>query len=302
LVRDDITNLVLLYRKLLSTQYDVIAINTAYDRKDQKFVLNETITKTFPKVAYLGPTPIYEDYVKIANFPHWVDLDDYQDNTINVDMMEHLKTRHLNEVFPKQKTRYAFRYMVNQSEFENVPNEIDNDAINLAINMFDPRYDPDCVLQYDLAFCVDKIRTKLDRKTTVYLVGLIHNSYVKKVEEAAKEAFSTVDVKLINFIGRSFSEQMSLLLKVDYLLTGPYSWGVIAYGGRIPAYVLYPYHLYDYKGRMIDPDSTGGRYIETTDEDAIIDIDTVIETIANYKDNVDGATQAFAFGDRRAQI
>ena len=88
LIRDDFTNFILLYRKLVMSDFDSVGINTAYDKKAKKFTLSQEIMDSFGKITYLGPTPIYEEYVSVANFPHDIDLHRYVNNTINIDIVE----------------------------------------------------------------------------------------------------------------------------------------------------------------------------------------------------------------------
>lgn len=279
LIKDDFSTLVLLYRKILSTNYDYVAINTAYDRKNQKFALDQSIVSSFPKFAYLGPTPIYEDYVSMANFPHWIDLEDYPNNNINVDIMDHLKEHHLDEVYPNQKTQYIHRVSVRQPEFESAQKKVNTDQINLCLNIFDPLHDKDISLQYDITYILGKIEQEFNKKIKIWLTGIIHESHGKKLESIINETLAGFNFEIENISTMSLSSQIGTLLKSHLLISGPYGLGFLAYTMRIPSFIIYPFIMYDLKEKTTDPERNDLIYIETTDEDLFTDLPLAIDLI-----------------------
>lgn len=279
LVRDDFTNFVLLYRKLVTSNFDSIGINTAYDKKAKKFVLSQNIIDSFNKIVYLGPTPIYEEYVSVANFPHDIDLNRYVNNTINIDIMEHLKTHHLEEIFPNQPTTYMHKINVNKDLFEETQNKVDKEAINIAINMFDPNYDTEFSLQYDLVYCLDKIEAAVKKPIHIYILGVVHPTKVDMVGRSVAEALEPFNFTLHNFAGSTLTEQMAVLLGTNLLISGSYSLGFLAYTAHVPSFIIYPFNLVHLKGKTIDPTRTTDWYIETTDEDVFGDVKKAIDLI-----------------------
>lgn len=280
LIRDDFSTLVLLYRKLLSTNYDFIGINTAYDRKNQKFALDQDVISSFQKVAYLGPTPIYEDYVTMANFPHWIDLEDYSDNILNIDIMEHLKTYHIDQIFPNQITQYEHKVHVRQPEFESAQNKINNkDQINICLNIFDPKYDKDLVLQYDITYILGKLEQQFNKKIKIWLVGVIHTAHSQKLQLIIDETLAAFNFEIENATNMSLSSQVGIMLKSHLLISGPYGLGFLAYTMKVPSFIVYPFIMYDLKGHTVDPSRNNLMYIETTDEDIFTDLDKVLELV-----------------------
>lgn len=279
LVRDDFTGFILLYRKLVTSDFDRIGINTAYDKKAKKFVLSQDIMDSFSKITYLGPTPIYEEYVSVANFPHDIDLNRYEGNTINIDIMEHLKTHHLEEIFPKQPTTYMHTINVNKDVFEVTQKAVNKDVINIAINAFDPVYDSEFALQYDLVYCLDKIEAAVDKPIHIYILGVVHKTKAGMVERTVTDALDPFNFTLHNFAGKPLTEQMAVLLKVDLLLSGSYSLGFLAYTAHVPSFIIYPFNLSYLKGKTTDPTRTTDWYIETTDEDVFGDVKKAVDLI-----------------------
>lgn len=279
LVRDDFTNFILLYRKLVTSNFDLIGINTAYDKKAKKFVLSQDIISSFNGVAYLGPTPIYEEYVTVANFPHDIDLNRYTNNTINIDMIEHLKNHHLEKIFPRQPTTYMHKINVNKEIFEATQKLISEDTINIAMNVFDPTYDTEFSLQYDIIYCLDKIESTVNKPIHIYMVGTMHPTKVGIVERTITTALEPFNFTLHNYAGRNLSEQMAILLGSNILLSGPYSLGFLAYTAHVPTFIIYPFDMHFLKGRTIDPTRKTDWYVETTDEDVFTDIGKAIELV-----------------------
>jgi len=279
LVRDDFTNFILLYRKLVMSNFDLIGINTAYDKKAKKFVLSQDIISSFNGIAYLGPTPIYEEYVSVANFPHDIDLNRYVNNTINIDIIEHLKNHHLEKIFPRQPTNYMHKINVNKEMFEDVQKLIDKNAINIAINAFDTNYDAEFSLQYDLIYCLDKIEAQVNKPIHIYMVAVVHSTKAGMIERSITEALEPFNFTLHNYAGKTLTEQMAVLLNSDLLLSGPYGLGFLAYTAHVPAFIIYPFDMHFLKGKTIDPTRNTDWYIETTDEDVFTDVKKAVDLI-----------------------
>jgi hypothetical protein len=279
LIRDDISSLILLYRKILSTDFTYVGINTAYDRKNQKFVLDQDLISSFPKFAYLGPTPIYEDYVSIANFPHWVDLNDYRNNVINVDIMDHIQNYHLDNIFPNQRTVYTHPINVRKEQFEGIVKDINKDDLNIAINVFDPKYDKEITLQYDITYILNKLESTFNRKIVIYIVGIIHEDHSNRLNGMMTEVLAPFGYEIINCAGHSLSEQMGVLLNCHLLISGPYGLGLLSYTAKIPSFIVYPFTMYNMKGHTVDPTRKNLLYLESTDEDMFKEIPAVIELV-----------------------
>jgi hypothetical protein len=254
-------------------------MNTAYDKRAKKFTLSQEIIDSFGKIVYLGPTPIYEEYVTVANFPYDIDLHRYVNNTINIDIIEHLKHHHLDEIFPKQQTSYMHKINVNRDMFEATQKKVNKDVVNIAINAFDPVYDTEFSLQYDLIYCLDKIEAAVDKPIHIYIVGVIHPTKTGMVERTMTEALEPFNFTVHNFAGKSLTEQMAVLLNVDLLLSGSYSLGFLAYTAHVPTFIIYPFNLNFLKGKTTDPTRKTDWYIETTDEDVFGDVQKAVALI-----------------------
>jgi hypothetical protein len=283
LVRDDFTNLLLLYRKLVSTNYDDVAIYTAYNKKSQKFVLDSDLLKSFPGLTYIGPTPIYEDYITYANFPVSINLEDYNENFININMVEHLKTTHIDDIFPAQKTAYHHSLHITP-DFEIAKSKVDTNKVNICINVFDPVYDQNFSLHYNIIYCLSELQNNFNN-IEVHLVGIQHEDHVPMISNAVTEALDSLDnIKLHNHLFSPFSEQVGILLHSDGLISCPFGLGILAYTIGISSFIIYPFHLENLVGKTIDPNKPNVRYIETTDTDYISDIDNFIKLIGEVND------------------
>lgn len=282
IIQDDISSFLLLYRKLAGTSYDIVGVHTAYDRKNQKFVIDRELTKLFPKIACLGPVPIYEDYVLMANFPYNIDLEFYKNNTVNIGIMEHLKTHHINDIYPLQKTEFHHKINIMKEEFEKGQKEINKDKLNIAINIFDPMYDRDITLQYDITYCLNTLAQEFPNKElNIHIVGLVHYGFARSIFSLLAETFEPFDFKVHNWLTRSFSEQLGMLLASDLLISGPYGWGFFAHTARIPSFIIYSFYTQSLMGKTIDPNADNHWYIESTDEDFFTDINKAVELIKN---------------------
>jgi len=277
LMKDDASNLLLSYRKFVSINCDLIGIQTAYDRKNQRFIITQELTQHFDKLACIGPVPIYEDYVKMANFPYDINLDDYMDNIINTDIVTHLKNRHIDDIYPKQKTIYHPKLKVNQELFTSTAKSIDHKTLNIVINIFDPIYDADFNLIYDVIFCINWLQKKFELPLTIYIAGIVHDDFVERVYTAVEDEFRFMnDTKLINVCGSSLSEQISCVLHSDLTLSGSYGLGFLAYMIRATSCVIFPYNLENLIGKTIDKTrNTDSWYLETTDDDLISNLDSI---------------------------
>jgi hypothetical protein len=285
LIKDDFTGLLLLYRKLLSTSYDIIGIQMAYDRKEQKFTLSQQILECFPRLAYLGPTPIYEAYVTFANFPHTVDLEDYQNNTIVIDMIENIKNHHIDSIFPHQKTMYNHRLIIKQDEFTKIEKVVDNNILNIALNMFDPYHDSEIILQYDISYCIDQIYKAFGKKINLYLIGIMHEVQAERVGVKLTEMFASFPyLTIYNRLQNTFSEQIATILNSDFLLSGAYTFGFLTYTMAVPTFMIYPFHWYQVLGNARDKTRNTPWYIETTDDSIFEDIPKMINLIRTKKD------------------
>jgi hypothetical protein len=193
--------------------------------------------------------------------------------------MEHLKDHHLEEIFPKQPTNYMHKINVNKDVFEGIQKTIGQDTVNIAINAFDPVYDTEFSLQYDIVYCLDKIDAAVDKPVHIYILGVVHPSKADMVERTVSDALEPFNFTLHNFAGQTLTHQMAVMLKMDLLLSGPYSLGFLAYTAHAPSFVIYPFNLGYLKGKTTDPKRTTDWYIETTDEDVFGDVKKAVELI-----------------------
>jgi len=276
LVKDDVTNLIHLYKKLFNTSYDSVALYTAYDRKLKQFCIDSELIKHFPKLTYIGPTAVYEDYVTFANFPTYTDLEDYQNNFINVNIMEHLKTTHIQNIFPKQETIYKFPLNINKTEFDNIVLNPDN--FNICINIFDMMYDKSFALHYNLIYCLSELNEHF-KNIEIHLIGLHNEGLNDMVLTNASEIADTVSIKLTNHLNDSFSSQMGVLLKSKKLISNPFGFGALAYTTGVNSLIIYPFYDEHYIGKTIDPTKNNKHYIESTEEDYIDNLELFIENI-----------------------
>jgi len=277
LMKDDISNFLLAYRKLVNLDYDIIGIQTAYDRRNQQFVVTQDLTKHFDKLACIGPVPIYEEYVTMANFPIDSDLNIYTDNVIHIDIMEHLKTNHLDDIYPKHPTVYHPKLQVNKIEFDTVARTISSDTLNLVINIFDPQYDKDFNFIFDVIFYINALQKEFDMPVTVYNAGLIHPHFVDRLYRAVEAELEFLNnVTLVNISRKTLSEHISYMLHSDLVLSGSYGLGFLAYMIRAASCIIFPYNMIQYIGKTIDPTrNTESWYLETTDEDLISNLDNI---------------------------
>jgi len=281
LMKDDISSFLLTYRKFAALDYDVIGVQTAYDRRDQRFIITQDITCHFPNIACIGPVPVYEDYVTMANFPYDTDLSAYEGNTIHLDIVEHLKQHHIEDVYPKHKTIYHPKLQVDQEIFKTTANSINHNRLNLVINIFDPTYDQDFNFIYDIIFCINALQQEFNLPITLYIAGLVHADYSFRSSRIMKEELalgSLLDIILVNVSGDNLSKQLSYMLHSDLVLSGSYGIGFLSYMIRAPSCIVFPYNMQDLMGKTIDKNrNTSAWYLETTDEHILSNLDQIIK-------------------------
>jgi len=296
LIKDDFSNFILLYRKLVATDLDIIGIQTAYDRRNQKFVLVESIVKSFPRIACLGPIPIYEDYVSMANFPAIIDLNLYNNQTINIDMMEHLKTKHIDSIFPVQKTVYHPTLHIHIDDFNKTKKEMNTEPVfstggenklkplNIGINIFDSIYDYDFSIIFDVGYLISEIGKSLDRKINVHLLGIIHPGQKDALLRRVVDEFSTINnIDIYNVASKEFTVQLSTMLQLDYFISGSYGLGFLAYMIKIPSLIIFPYTMTSLMGKTIDRSRKTDWYREIPDDDVYGQLGGIVETIQRKK-------------------
>jgi len=279
LMKDDISSLLLAYRKFAGTNYDIIGIQTAYDRRNQRFILTQEITKHFSKLACIGPVPIYEDYVTMANFPYDMDLNDYAGNVIHLDIIDHLKNHHLDDICPKQQTVYHPKFQVDKKEFESVTKNIDLNTLNIIINIFDPQHDSDFSIIYDVIFCINALKKEFDLPVTIYNAGIIHADFTDRVYKAVEDELGfEAGVNFINICDQNLSQQIAYMLHSDLVLSGSYGLGFLAYMVRAPACIIFPYNMLHLVGKTISKErNTDTWYLETTDEDVLSNLGNITQ-------------------------
>lgn len=279
LMKDDITSLLLAYRKLASMNCDIIGIQTAYDRKNQRFVITQELTKHFNRLACIGPVPVYEEYVTMANFPHDIDLDTYVGNTIHIDILDHLKTHHLDDIFPKQSTDYNPKLQIEKELFDAAVDNINHDRLNVVINVFDPQHDSDFSLIYDVIYCLNFLQKEFDVPITVYNAGLIHNDFASRVHKAVYDELESIDnLEIVNILDNNLSQQIAYMLYCDLVLSGSYGIGFLAYMLRVPSCIIFPYNVSYLMGKTTDRTrNTSLWYLETSDEDILSNLESVAQ-------------------------
>lgn len=288
LMRDDVAGFLLAYRKLVSMDCDIIGIQTAYDRKNQRFVLTSELTQHFNKIACIGPVPIYEDYVTMANFPINVNFNDYIGNVFHMDIVNHLKEHHLDDIYPHQQTQYHPKLQVNKGVFLETKTHILANTLNVVINIFDPLHDSDFGLIYDVIFCLNHLQKQFGIPLTVYNAGIIHEDFVDRLQRGLEEEFDGVEnIDLIHICGENLSKQLGYMLHSDIVISGSYGLGFLTYMVRTPSCIIYPYNLTDLMGKTIDRSrNTSSWYLETTDDDLGVNLDKITEiTRSSYDRN-----------------
>jgi len=275
-IKDDITNFFLLYKKLVNTSFDSIGIYTVYNSEQYKNLLNQDLVKLFPKMVYIGPTAMYEHYVELANFPHFSDLEKYNKNMINMDIVNHLMGYHLDEVFPAQKTAFRHNLHIDQEPFREGTTCIFEENYNLGLNLLDARYDLDGVIFPELPLILKEVN-KQDKPIHIYVYGVLQQTdqiaYMNMLDEYIG------NYTIINCMGMPYSQQIGTLLKLNLLVSGSYSWGALAYTMNIPSIVVYPYYLTDMKGHITPLNDTeqGNLYVELADEEVSIVIEDTMK-------------------------
>ena len=264
----DITNLFLLYRKLSATSYDKIGVYITPSANRYANILNQSIINLLPKLYFLGPTMIYEDYINMANFPRYVDLEDYEGNVINLDIIHHLKSWHIDDIYPAQKTDYNFKIQVRPDRFNKWEFHASNveGAFHLGINCIDPLYDNQGCLIDDLHFAVSAIKEQTKcTEVYVYLFGLAPMEMLSEYMEKVK--MKLPGVPLIDCTHMDYDLQIGMLHALNLFISGPYTYGHLAYTMGIPSIILYPFYMSELKGHTVSKESGKNvKYVELLDE------------------------------------
>jgi len=280
-VRNDITNLFLLYRKLAETSFDAIGLFVTHIGQKQRGLLNQRVTKLFPKIAFLGPTLMYDHLITMANFHHRIDLENYAGNMVNIDIVHHLKNYRLDEIFPKQNTVGTHELNVVPTEFQMGVDMTDSKRFCLGINLIDQIYDGNANLIQELPLVLDALEQSIPQdKINIYLFGMVPTTIAVQYVEALQEyipKYQTFDMTPLEY-----SQQIGVLCNLDLLLSGSYTWGYLSYISKTPTIMIYPFYLSDMKGKILPLDHTNPLYTELIDDELPLLIDEVMEP---YIDN-----------------
>ncbi len=276
LVKNDVTNLLLLYRKIAGSNINHVYLETPYEGSLANSVSIMTVSKCLPNFTLLGPIPLYYQFVNSANFPSNVDIESYTGTVVNIDIVEHIYNGlHLEDIFPAQKTQYSPPYHINNSEFaKGYQHMTDTSRKNVALCIGDEIYDRTVVLREEAIYLLIKLLDVFNKPVNLHILGIGLEDKPRAISSMLqRELPTTADVNIIHAPVESFSYQLGVLLASELFITGPYNVGIASYGMPVPTISIIPYSLSFFKGKTISRSKPNNLYVEL--EDAEIDSSTV---------------------------
>jgi hypothetical protein len=266
----DPTNLLLLNRKIATSDIDFVDIEYPYEGTITGVKYMEEVVKHLPRFRIIGPVQIFDNFTEVANFPPGTDLDLYAGKEITVNIVKHIRNGlHIDRIFPRQRTSYKAPLRVIPSSFHKAC-ERKNGELNIFLNIADCVYDARLSLVEETAYVLERIYAEANGKylLNLYFFGFIDHERLQSFVQALSAETKALERSQVKFMDPfDLSHAIGQLLNSDAIITGPYGLSTVAYSSMLPVLSIVPFHLSYMLGKTIELPTPRDGYIETSDMD-----------------------------------